>query len=88
MPAENGETDTAAKTLTELSDGDKIVPIADYYRYDGTYIDTYELCDPLVYSDKLELGNLEFKNQGAMEVTYRFRDLYNCEHWTPSIRVE
>ena len=84
----NGETDTAAKTLTELSDGDKIVPIADYYRYDGTYIDTYELCDPLVYSDKLELGNLEFKNQGAMEVTYRFRDLYNCEHWTPSIRVE
>lgn len=39
----NGETETLAKTMDTVTDGDVIDFICDYYSYDGTYLDSYML---------------------------------------------
>ena len=84
----DGETETAAKNLTGIENGDTIQIIADFYGYDGSYSDTYLLGDPIVVTDDLKVGNADFSGQGQIQVTYRFRDIYNQVYWTPVINVE
>ena len=81
----NGETDTVAKNMTELSAGDRIQPVCDYYTYDGQYQDSYALGDELVWSDDLQFGYSEFSDQGAVKITYCITDLYQNRFWTPTI---
>ena len=81
----NGETDTVAKNMTELQEGDRIQPVCDYYTYDGQYQNSYELGDELVWSDDLQFGYSEFSDQGAVRITYCITDLYQNRFWTPYI---
>ncbi len=84
----DGETETVAKTMTEIKNGDTIDFLCDYYTYDGEYQDSYKFGDPLTVTDDLTIGNSEFSDQGSVMITYRFRDLYNREYWTAPIVVK
>ena len=81
----NGETDTVSKSLTELSNGDVVQLIADEYTYDGNFHAAYPIGDPITVSGELEIGNLEFTDLGDVQITYKIRDIYNQEYWTPIV---
>lgn len=80
----NGETDTVAKSLTELSIGDELTFICDYYSDDMEYIDSYQLGETLTVSDNMEISNVDVGN-GKVKILYRFTDIYNQEYWSESI---
>mgnify|MGYP002624968212 CR=1 FL=1 len=74
----------AAKSLTEIKDGDAIDFICDYYSYDGSYLDTYYLGEQLTVSGEPSLANMEIADKKLL-VTYRFTDIYNNQFWTESV---
>lgn len=79
----NGETETTAKSLTEVKVGDKLEFICDYYSYDGTYSDSYLLGDPMTIGSNVEIGNVDI--EGKTSAMYRLTDIYNMHYWTPEI---
>ena len=81
----NGETETVAKNLEEIPEGAQIDFICDYYNYDGTYENTYILGqESTVYSPDLEISNVDVGG-GALNMTYRFTDIYQQHYWTPVV---
>ena len=76
-----GETDTVAKNLGQLNEGDVIDFLCDYYSYDGEYLDSYMLGERYVYSGQPEISNVYIDEAAAM-ATYRFVDIYQQEYWT------
>lgn len=78
-----GETATAAKSLTGLSSGDTIEFLCDYYSYDGTYEDSYLLGDPITVDGALTISDVPL--EGETRASYRFTDLYNQHYWTPPV---
>ena len=80
----NNETDTVAKSMTELKDGDKIDFICDFYSYDGDYQDSYYLGNQFTVSGELKLSNVDV-GEGKIKITYCFTDIYNQEYWTEAI---
>ena len=84
----NGETDTVAKNLTELSEGDKLEYICDCYTYDKTYTDTYFLGEPVIVEGSMEDMHISNRNVGDGEilVSFRFTDIYGEEHWSQSLK--
>ena len=79
-----GETETVAKNMTELTKGDKIEFVCDYYSYDGKYQDSYLFGDPIKYNGKHEISNVYIDKDAAV-ATYLFTDIYNQEYWTSVI---
>jgi hypothetical protein len=84
----NGETDTVAKNLTELSEGDKIEYICDCYAYDKTYTDTYFLGDPVIVEGSMEDMHISNRSVGDGEilVSFKFTDIYGQEHWSQTLK--
>lgn len=80
----DGETETVAKNVTELQDGDKIDFVCDYYGYDGSYRDSYLFGEQWVYHADAEISNVYIKAERA-NATYRFTDIYGQNYWTPKI---
>ena len=80
----NQETDTVAKNMTELVDGDKIDFICDYYTYEGSYENTYMMGTQVTYSGTMKVTDYEITGQQAT-ITYRFTDMYNKTYWTNAI---
>ncbi len=81
----NGETETVAKGVTELTEGDEIVFLCDYYDYDGTYQDSYRLVDePWLYHADAQISNV-YIDESKANATYRFTDIYGQNYWTPVI---
>lgn len=80
----NGETDTVAKSLTEIKDGDELRFVCDYYSYDKNYLDTYYLGQPMTVDGELFLSN-EDVGDGNVKITYRFTDIYDQQYWTEAI---
>jgi hypothetical protein len=80
----NGETDTVAKSMTEIQPGDKLDFLCDYYSYDGDYLDSYYLGEELTVGESLTLSNVDV-GSGAVKITYCFTDMYNQEYWTAAI---
>ncbi len=80
----NNETDTVAKSLTELQIGDKIDFVCDYYSYDESYLDSYCIGEQLTYDGTFTLSNTNV-GSGQIKIMYCFTDMYNEEYWTPSI---
>ena len=80
----DGETDTAAKNLTELQAGDTLDFICDYYSYDQSYQDSYLLGNTLTVTDNMQISNTDV-GSGKVKLMYRFTDIYNQEYWTPVI---
>jgi len=79
----DGETDTVAKSETELAAGDKIEFICDYYTYDGEYQDSYVIGD-MTFTGNHKISNVTIDADNAV-ATYVFIDMYNQEHWTEKI---
>lgn len=79
----NGETDTIAKGVTELEEGDTIDMLCDYYSYDGDYQNSYMLGEQIVYTGSNVVGDFQFDE--TFVATYLFTDIYAQEYWTPAI---
>jgi hypothetical protein len=80
----DGETETVAKNLVTLKEGDVLSFVCDYYRYDGTYDNSYFLGDPMPYYDGMEISNVDV-GEGDLLITYRFTDIYQQQYWTNPI---
>ena len=79
-----GETDTVAKIQSGLREGDTLDFLCDYYRYDGTFDDSYLLGDQMVVTKMPEISNTDVGEGGAI-VSYRFTDLYGQHYWSEPI---
>ncbi|MBQ7669124.1 MAG: peptidase C11 [Clostridia bacterium] len=79
----DGETDTVAKSHSELTTGDKIEFICDYYTYGGEYEDSYVIAD-MVFSGNLGVSNVYINAEHAV-ATYVFTDIYGQYHWSEKI---
>lgn len=77
----NGETQTLAKTMDTVADGDVIDFICDYYSYSGEYLDSYMLGDQLIVDGALEISDV-YVDETAANLTYLFTDIYNQQYWT------
>lgn len=83
----DGETDTAAKLQSELSPGDTLEFLCDYYSYAGDYQDSYRLGEPLTVTEEgLTISDVPL--EGVTHAAYRFADLYGQHYWTPVIPEE
>jgi hypothetical protein len=83
-----GETDTVAKNLTEINEGDTIDFLCDYYSYDKTYEDSYYLGEQMTVDhpmSEMVINNLPV-GDGDVLVTYRFTDQFAQNYWTPTIK--
>ena len=80
----DGETDTVAKGAEQLAAGSKIEFICDYYSYDGTYLDSYYLGNPMTATDNMTVSDIELKDY-KVKILYRLTDLYNQAYWTRAI---
>ena len=83
----DGETDTAAKSQTELPPGGTLEFLCDYYSYDGDYQDSYLLGEPLTVTEEA-LVISDVLLEGRTQAAYRFTDLYGQHYWTPVIPAE
>lgn len=83
----DGETDTVAKTMDAVADGDTIDFVCDYYSYDGEYLDSYMLGEQIVVDGELVISDV-YVDAKAANLTYRFTDIYNQEYWTAPVVVE
>ena len=77
----DGETDTVAKNLETLELGDTLDFICDYYRYDGTYDNSYLLGKQQVVDGELKVTD-SYLPEGEVLMTYRITDLYQQHYWT------
>lgn len=80
----NGETDTVAKTMDTVQDGDVIDFVCDYYSYDGKYQDSYMLGERLVVDGELVISDV-YVDEARANYTYRFTDIYNQTYWTEPV---
>ena len=85
-----GETFTVAKNLTELKAGDRLDFLCDFYRYDGTYDQSYHLGETMTLTGGME--EMVIKNQsvgdGGVLVSFKFTDLFGENYWTPGLVVK
>ena len=79
----NGETDTEARGLIEIKDGDKLDFICDYYDYQGNYQSSYYFGETVTVSGDIRVSNVSI-GSGACKVTYCLTDVYGNEFWTES----
>ncbi|MBR5768398.1 MAG: peptidase C11, partial [Clostridia bacterium] len=80
----NGETETVAKELTELTVGDRIDFVCDYYDYQGNYQNSYLIGEQITYTGEHVISNVEI-DASKTSAMYVFRDFYGTEYWTPEI---
>ena len=80
----DGETETVAKGSETLVAGSKIEFICDYYSYDGTYLDSYYLGDPITATDNMTVSDIVLKDY-KVKILYRLTDIYNQAYWTRAI---
>ncbi len=81
----DGETETIAKSLGELQEGDVIDFLCDYYSYDGEYLDSYMLGDRLTVGADGVTVSYVYVDSDAASATYRFTDLYQQNYWSPEM---
>ncbi len=80
----DGETETIAKGMESLKNGDKIEFVCDYYSYDNEYLDSYILGDTLIYNGSHTISNVYVEAEKC-SAAYMITDIYNNEYWTPVI---
>ena len=77
----DGETETAAKTMDAVQDGDVIDFVCDYYSYDGAYLDSYMLGEQLIVDGGLRISDV-YVDEEFSRMTYLFTDIYNQQYWS------
>ncbi|MCQ2427743.1 MAG: clostripain-related cysteine peptidase [Clostridia bacterium] len=82
----DGETDTIAKSISvsEFEIGATIDFVADYYGYNGTYLDSFKIGEQLVYDGTLRLSDVSVV--GKTSACYRITDIYGQNFWTPEMK--
>ena len=80
----NGETDTVAKTMDTVKDGDVIDFVCDYYTYDGEYQDSYMLGEQMVVDGELVISDV-YVDETRANYTYQFTDIYNQTYLTEPV---
>ena len=80
----DGETETVAKSVSELQEGDEIDFVCDYYGYDGSYQDSYLFGETWQYHADAEIGGA-YLNADRVSAMYRFTDIYAQNYWTTEI---
>jgi len=81
----DGETDTLAKGLMQLQEGDVIDFLCDYYSYDGDYQASYLFGDRfIVDGGEIEISNVLIDG-GETVASFCLTDLYNNSYWTPDM---
>ena len=81
----NGETDTVAKTMDPVVEGDVIDFVCDYYSYDGEYLDSYMLGEQLIVSGELTISDVYVDEENS-RMTYLFTDIYNQQYWSEPVK--
>ena len=81
----NGETETVAKTMETVVDGDVIDFVCDYYSYEGEYLDSYMLGEQLVVDGELTISDV-YVDEEHSRMTYLFTDIYNQQYWSEPVR--
>ena len=83
----DNESDTQAKVMIDIGEGDRIQFLCDYYDYDGNYRDSYMLGDPVTLVRTVEIANTPIaKDRSRCRVTYCFTDIYQQNYWTPAVQ--
>ena len=80
----DGETETLAKTMDAVTDGDTIDFVCDYYSYEGEYLDSYMLGEQLVVDGELVISDV-YVDAEAANLTYLFTDIYNQQYWSEPV---
>lgn len=78
----NGETETVAKAIDEIADGDTLVFLADLYDNDMHFRDSYQLGKAVTVKGELKLSDVYLPEPANAVITYRFTDLYQQTYWT------
>ena len=78
------ETETVAKTMDAVVNGDIIDFVCDYYSYEGEYLDSYMFGEQLVVDGELQISDVYIEEESA-NLTYLFTDIYQQEYWTPPV---
>jgi len=79
------EVDVVAKTLTELSEGDEIEFICDYYDYEGNFADSHVLGEKITVTDDIYLDDVELKDYKIL-ASYEFKDIYQQAYYSSAIK--
>ena len=82
-----GETQTVAKTMDTVQDGDIIDFVCDYYSYDGEYLDSYMFGEQLIVDGELEISDVYVEEEAA-NLTYLFTDIYQQKYWTSPVNFQ
>ena len=78
-------TQTEAKVDTELSEGDELTFICDFYPTNGGDKDIYEIGKMKVTDPKnITITNKDLEQTKSV-ITYRFTDIYGEYYWTPAL---
>ncbi len=77
----NDETETSAKNIVELAEGDQLDFLCDFYTYDGVYSDSYYLGETMTVTKDMKISNVPVKD-GEVLCTYYLTDIYNQTYWT------
>lgn len=78
------ETDTVAKGLVDLEEGDTIDFLCDYYTYEQEFQDNYYLGEQMTVEGDLEISSIQLEDVDWL-ASYRFTDIYNNHYWTPTM---
>ena len=80
----DGETETVAKTMETVVDGDVIDFVCDYYSYQGEYLDSYMLGEQLIVDGELTISDV-YVDEEYSRMTYLFTDIYNQQYWSEPV---
>jgi len=79
------DTDVEGKGLIEISEGDKIDFICDYYDYNGNFSDRYYLGDQLTVGEEgLTVSDVDISSEEYI-YGYQLTDAFNGERYTPML---
>ena len=74
-----------AKTA-ELTEGDKLEFVADYYGADGEFQDSYRISEEIAWTPDMQIGYIDMSElKSNLVATFLFTDIYNNEHWTSAL---
>ena len=76
-------TETVAKGLIALKDGDTLDFLCDYYDYQGNYQENYYFGEQFVVNGPIEIANIAIENNHCV-ANYQLTDIYGNYFWTPS----
>ena len=81
------ETDTVAKSMIAIRKGDRLDFLCDFYSYDGKFMDSYELGEPLTVNSELTVSNVSV-GSGSVRILYRFTDIYNQQFFSEKLDLQ